>query len=958
MHRVPSLSRPRGPTPTTPAHGLPLRPARTHEPRLPYGGARCGIACPPSHVRASASADDDRPTAPPSTPPPPWAHLPIEPVLPSIVDALLTHSACVLEAPPGAGKTTAVPLALAAAGVSVLVVEPRRLAAMSAARRMSTLLGQQVGGTVGYRVRGDARVSRSTRVLVVTPGIALKSVASGRLGYGCLMLDEAHERGAETDLLFALAAAALRGGGAADTPPYRVLVASATLGGGLADTAMDRLGGRARLVTAPAARAFPVKTMWAGAPPPGPRDLAAALLTATRSALATHPGDVLVFVPGAADVRAVVKGLQSECRDIDALPLHGGLPAAAQDAVLAPPPSDDTDRRRRVVVATNIAESSVTVPRVRVVIDSGLSRRSRSDPTTLLDRLHTLPTSAASADQRRGRAGRLGPGLCLRLWSEASHTRRAAATPPSLADGDIAPTALSLAATGWGDRWRELPWLDPPPEAGMVAAWRLLQGLGLVDVDTPTRSITLTPAGAAAAGVGAHPRLARMLLTSVDASALDAGAVLAALASSRDPVRGRAATADAGARVAALAGETGPLAEALDPRACQDVLDTALLLRRQVVKAVSDGSDASDDAEEAEDAPPPRAAAARAALATSAAAQLASQPSLAGKLLAAAYPDRLATRRARGNAGKAAAFVLPPSPGAPTTTVRLASPDDPLADAPLLVVPALVTPRAADRAPLAVLAARVEAADVGGGEDDAVSIEWVASAKRVVVTAGAQAAIPTPAVAAALASAIGRGGVACLGEPPAGRAWRARVAFAAAAANTDASSSPWPDVSNAGLAATAATWVTDAVAAAATEPGGLASLDWVEGVYGGLVMAEQRRVVEEVAPPSVAVGGGATTARLEYGPLPPPPPPITCPPSFMHTPPYAVLALEEAARAALTGGVAGAAAIVLTLGARTIAVAPTFDAVWADWGRVRAAAARAAGGRKGKEWAKRDAPVK
>ena len=779
--------------------------------------------------------------------------------------------------------------------------------------------------------------------------------------YGCLMLDEAHERGAETDLLFALAAAALRGSDAPDTPPspppYRVLAASATLGGGLADAAMDRLGGRARLVTAPAARAFPVKTVWAGAPPPGPRDLSAALLTATRSALATHPGDVLVFVPGAADVRAVVRGLQSECRDVDALPLHGGLSAAAQDAVLAPPPSDGTNRRRRVVVATNIAESSVTVPRVRVVIDSGLSRRARSDPTTLLDRLHTLPTSTASADQRRGRAGRLGPGLCVRLWSEASHARRAAATPPSLADGDVAPTALSLAAAGRGNDWRELPWLEPPPEAGMEAAWRLLAGLGLVDVDATTGAITLTPAGAAAAGVGAHPRLARMLLAAVDASSLDAGAVLAALASSRDPVRGgRAPTADARARVAALAGGTGPLADGLDPRACQDVLDTALLLRRQVVKAVGEGSDADDDDDD--DAPPPHAAAARAALAASAAAQLATQPSLAGKLLAAAYPDRLATRRARGNAGKAASFVLPSSRGAPTTSVRLANPDDPLSDAPLLVVPALVTPRAADRAPLAVLAARVEAADVGES-DGAVSIEWVASAKRVVVTAGTRTAtaLPTPAVAAALAAAIGRGGVACLGEPPAGRAWRARVAFAAAAADADASSL-WPDLSDAGLATTAATWVTDAVAATAAEPGGLAALDWGEGVYGGLVTQEQRRVLEAVAPPTARVGDGATTARLEYGPLPPPSPLITTPPSFTHAPPYAVLPLEEAARLALSGGVAGAAAIVLTLGARAIAVAPTFDAVWADWGRVRAAAARAAGGRKGNEWAKQDAPVR
>jgi len=848
-----------------------------------------------------------------------WADLPVAVALPDVLDALATSAAraAVLEAPPGSGKTTGFPLALLAASPpwlatkTILVVEPRRLAARAAAGRMAALLGERVGGVVGFRVRNKAAVSSRTRILVVTPGIALRMVADARglAGVGCVLLDEAHERGVESDLIFAL----LAGPAGKAAPELRVVVASATLGGGLAERAAALLG-NAPVVRAPAARMFPVAVRYAGEPPPGTRALADAVVAAVKAALAASPGDALVFLPGIADVRSVAARLAG-C-GCDVMPLHGGLSPAAQDAVLAPRAPGAS---RRVVLSTPVAESSVTVPGVRVVVDCGMSRVPEIDAATGLGRLATRPISAASADQRAGRAGRLAPGVCVRLWSEASHVRRPAAPQAALVGADAAPMALTLAAAGLGSGgWRELPWLDAPAEASMDAAFELLQGLGLVD-----GARAATREGAAAAALGAHPRLAAMLLAAAEIKAegsLNLAAVLASLASARDVCRGRTATACAAARVAALARE-GALAASVDRRAAEDVLDSALLLARQ---ATAGSGSESDDGESDDDGPPSRERRhrARAALAGAAHAAASATPALAGALLAMAYPDRVAARRERGNRGRTASFALPPATSA---ALRLPSGEDHLNDVSFIVAATVGSSAAADRAPLAFLAAAVDPARAAllapALASTATVVEWVPASKRVVarrrtlfgaaVVADEADASPAPsAVEAALEAAMARGGgPSALGEPAAAAAWRARV-VAAAAAPGAAAHAPWP-------AAAAPRWLAAALAPAAVT--GLAGVDWVPLlVEKANLTPGAASFVDAAAPAAWAPGAPGVAFPIDHA----------------SAPPAAVIPVGDAIRLKLTGGPAEGVGVRLVLGSAA-ASAATLDALWAAWPATR-----------------------
>jgi len=420
--------------------------------------------------------------------------LPIRGVLDRLVETLAEHGTAVLVAPPGTGKTTLVPLALAAGTAGrVLVAEPRRLAARAAAGRMAALLGEVVGETVGYSVRGDRRVGRNTRIEVVTSGLLVRRLQDDPelAGVDVVLLDECHERHLDADLLLALlldARAGLR-------PDLRVLATSATVA---AERLSALLGGdHAAPVVQVQGRTYPVDTTYV---PPLPRErIEAQVARATRAALAGAEGDVLVFLPGAAEIRRTT-ALLDDLDGIDVVPLHGRLTATGQDTALRPGP------RRRVVLSTAVAESSLTVPGVRMVVDSGLARVPRIDRARGLSGLATVRVSAAVAEQRAGRAGREAPGRVWRCWPEYEHGTLPAYPEPEIRTADLTRLALELACWGTADG-QGLSWWDAPPAGGLDAGREVLRALGAVNGDGE-----VTDRGRRIARIGLHPRLARALL--------------------------------------------------------------------------------------------------------------------------------------------------------------------------------------------------------------------------------------------------------------------------------------------------------------------------------------------------------------------------------------------------------------------------------------------------------------
>nr|WP_281373292.1 ATP-dependent helicase HrpB [Kineococcus aurantiacus] len=441
--------------------------------------------------------------------------MPVGVAVPGLLAALDAAGTAVLQAPPGTGKTTLVPLALADhVPGRVVVAEPRRVAARAAAARMAALLGQEVGGTVGYAVRGERRAGPGTRVEVVTTGLLLRRLLRDPElpGVGALLLDEVHERQLDADLVLAFALQSrqlLR-------EDLRLVAASATLD---VPRLAQLLGGPVVTATAPV---HPLQVLWC--PPPRPvrppdglrvdpalLDHVAALV---RRALAEHPGDVLAFLPGTGEIRSVEGRLRGV--DADVVPLHGRRSGAEQDAALRP------GTRRRVVLSTAVAESSLTVPGVRVVVDAGLSRVPRVDHARGFGGLDTVRVSRASADQRAGRAAREAPGAVLRAWSAADHALLPAHSAPEILTADL--TGFALLTAGWGDL-EDLALLDPPPAGPLSAAREALHRLGALEGGT------ITALGRAMADVGLHPRLARALLQGAGRVGSTAAAEVVALLS-------------------------------------------------------------------------------------------------------------------------------------------------------------------------------------------------------------------------------------------------------------------------------------------------------------------------------------------------------------------------------------------------------------------------------------------
>jgi ATP-dependent helicase HrpB len=463
--------------------------------------------------------------------------LPIHDVLPALLASLEDRPNAILVAPPGAGKTTTVPLALLGAAWRgdgrLVMLEPRRLAARAACHRMARLLGEQPGQTVGFRTRLESAVSMATRIEVITEGLLVRRLQSdpGLHGVACVIFDEIHERSLDSDIALAFCLDLQRG----LRPELRLLAMSAT-----ADAA--RL---ADLLDAPviesAGRMYPVETRHALRDIASPRDLPEAAARAIRAALAEHEGDILAFLPGMGEIARTEAVLQGAPALI--LRLHGDLPPAEQDRALRP-----AEGQRRVVLSSAIAETSLTVPGVRVVVDGGWRRAPVLDPGTGLTRLQTLRVSRATATQRAGRAGREAPGVAIRLWTEAQHRGLAAFDKPEILDAELSGLALDCAA--WGEAPADLPFPTPPPAGALAAGRELLVELGAVDATGG-----ITELGRRMVRLGTHPRLAAMMLAAGSAGEQALAAELAALLEERDMFRGGGA--DVGLRLAALRGDTG-----------------------------------------------------------------------------------------------------------------------------------------------------------------------------------------------------------------------------------------------------------------------------------------------------------------------------------------------------------------------------------------------------------------
>jgi ATP-dependent helicase HrpB len=563
---------------------------------------------------------------------------PIDSILPKLKQAVLNNPSVVLHAPPGAGKTTRVPLALLdvlpAEQGRIIMLEPRRIAAVSAARWMAGTLGEQAGETVGYAIRFDAKRSEKTRIEVVTEGILTRRIQAdpGLEGVAMVIFDEFHERSIHADLALALCLdihKQLR-------RDLKILVMSATMECG----PIAALLGNAPVISS-SGKAFPVEDRYV-ADTSGPLPLR--ITSAVRAALRDTHGDMLVFLPGSGEIRACEKQLRESLNmgedRVTLHPLYGDLPFEEQERAILP--SKD---RRKIVLATNIAETSLTIEGVHVVIDSGLTRMLRYDPATGMNRLVTIPVSKASAEQRKGRAGRLGPGVCYRLFSKHDLYGMPSFKQPEIVVSDLSPLALELAAWGVKDPL-SLSWLDAPPAAAWATGVQLLQDLGGLDA-----LCSITSLGRAMARLPLHPRLSRIMMRSEELGCVRLGADLAAILSEREIFRRSAADRvvsepDISERIDALRrGRKGTPSGTTDPSALRAVERTSQQLQRLMSGTMSKATEESVDHD------------------------------AISRLLLSAYPDRICKRRVEGSRG----YVIEQGRG-----VRL-SQDSHLVNSPYLV---------------------------------------------------------------------------------------------------------------------------------------------------------------------------------------------------------------------------------------------------------------------------------
>ncbi|MBM1205786.1 ATP-dependent helicase HrpB [Pseudomonas fragi] len=751
--------------------------------------------------------------------------LPIDEVLPALRLALAERHEAVLEAPPGAGKTTRVPLALLnepwLAGQKILMLEPRRLAARAAAERLASELGEKVGQTVGYRIRLDSKVGPETRIEVVTEGILTRRLQHDPAleGVGLLIFDEFHERSLDADLALALS---LNGRELfRDEQPLKILLMSATLEGERLASLLDDAP-----ILRSEGRMYPVAMRWGRPFVPG-EFIEPRVVQTVLDAINDESGSLLVFLPGQAEIRRVNQQLADALgsrSDILLCPLHGELDLAAQRAAIEPAPKG----LRKVVLATNIAETSLTIDGVRVVIDAGLARVPRFDPGSGMTRLDTQRISRASATQRAGRAGRLEPGVCYRLWSEDQHAQLAAYGSAEILQADLAGLALQLAR--WGVAPEQLIWLDMPPSASYAQARQLLERLGAL------HGAKLTAHGEAMAELPAHPRIAHLLIRGQDLGLAEMACDVAALLGERDILRG--AGADVHSRLALLSGESRVArgGQGGVQRARQLARQYRGYLRGKATQPVADPD----------------------------------HPRWLGALLALAYPDRVAQQRKPGGAeyrlanGRAALF----------------SEVDGLMKQPWLVIADLGS-RQGQREERIYLAAEFDPGLLDNVLSEQVSVvdqldwderEGVLRAERqrkvgeLVLSREPLNGLDEAARTQALVNLVRRKGLELLPWTPELRQWQARVALLRQLDLLAQGQSEWPDVSDGALLAGLEDWLGPYLGRV-SRLSHFANLDLSSSVHNLLKWPLPQRL-DELAPHHIKVPSGSSV-RLDYSEQPP-----------------------------------------------------------------------------------------
>ncbi|MFP5348349.1 MAG: ATP-dependent helicase HrpB [Gammaproteobacteria bacterium] len=743
--------------------------------------------------------------------------LPIEDSLDALRAALAANAAVVLQAPPGAGKTTAVPPALLGepwlAGKAIVMLEPRRLAARAAAARMAETRGEAIGETVGYRIRFESRVSKRTRIEVVTEGILTRRLQSDPdlEGVGLVIFDEFHERHLQTDLALALTRDSQR----VLRPDLKILVMSATLDGAAVSSLL-----KAPLVTS-SGKSYPVEIHYA--PRESDARLAEQVSAAVRHAFDAHEGDVLAFLPGAFEIRKVQESLEPAVRGrAEILPLYGDLPWEQQQRALRP------GGGRKIVLATPIAETSLTIEGVRIVVDGGYARVPQFDPKSGLTGLTTVRVSRASADQRTGRAGRVAPGVCYRLWTETTQRGLVPQPGPEIRSADLAPLALDLAV--WGTDAERLDWIDPPPAAALAQARDLLMDLGALDTQGK-----ITEMGRAIAALPLHPRLAHMIRV---AEALDLGGIacdLAALLSERDILlsEGRRSL-DLTERLEALHafrkdGRRGAQAYRADPGACARVEQAASQWHRLIKANDVTATEVS--------------------------------PAEIGALLALAYPDRIGMQREPNGAR----YLLAGGRGArvPEWEKRLRPPM--LVAARLDLGEGEATIQWA--APTDVETLRRYLGDQFTTED---VVRWDDTTSTVIARREerlGKLVLNTPSLSqpdsarqiAAMLAGIRRMGLDVLPWSDGARELQARVACVKVWFPEE----EWPDLSDNALLATLDTWLAPYLDKVSRRDH-LANVDLLAALRG-ILSWQQQKALDEKAPTHLTVPSGSSV-RLQYIP--------------------------------------------------------------------------------------------
>ncbi|HCE7213785.1 TPA: ATP-dependent helicase HrpB [Pseudomonas aeruginosa] len=752
--------------------------------------------------------------------------LPIDLVLPDLREALAGRNEVILEAPPGAGKTTRVPLALLnepwLGDQKILMLEPRRLAARAAAERLASELGEKVGETVGYRIRLESKVGPRTQIEVVTEGILARRLQEDPTldGVGVVIFDEYHLRTLEADLALALC---LNGRDLLrdESQPLKILLMSATLEGDRLSKLLDDAP-----IVCSEGRMFPVTTNWGRPYRPGD-NVEPRVVQICQQALAEQSGSLLVFLPGQAEICRVHDQLKEQLEgrsDVLLCPLYGELDLSAQRAAIEPAPAGT----RKVVLATNIAETSLTIDGVRVVVDAGLARAPRFDPVSGMTRLDTQRVSRAAAAQRAGRAGRLEPGVCYRLWSEAQHDQLAAFDAAEILQADLSGLALQLAR--WGVEPAELAWLDAPPAAAFAQARDLLLRLGALD-----ERGAITSHGQAMAELPTHPRIAHLLLRGQALGLGNLACDVAALLGEKDILRG--AGADLLDRITVMNNEPGS-------RAGRGGVQRARKLSRQFRSYLR--GPASEQVADPD------------------------HPRWLGALLAFAYPDRVALKRRDGGGnyrlanGRAAQFGEP----------------DALMKEAWLVIADLGS-RQGQREERIYLAAALDPslfdtvlAEQVTQQDE---LEWderegalkAERQKRVGELVLSRAALPCldeDARSKALIGLVRRKGLELLPWTPELRQWQARVALLRRLDLEQKGYSEWPDLSDVALLATLEDWLLPYLGKV-NRLSHFATLD-LPGILLGLLPWPLPQRLDEMAPKTLQVPSGSRIA-LDYSEHPP-----------------------------------------------------------------------------------------